>query len=85
MGTKCHVGNKYVSRDVIWSRDLEQFTDHYLWFSGRELFVDHGKIFEQNSDGILAEGTIGSGANFSIILFSLLNAEIFSYLDVNQI
>ena len=64
---------------------MEQFTDLYSWFSGRELFVDHGKILEQNSDGISAEGTIGNGVNFSIIFSSLLNAEIFHYLNVNRI
>ena len=64
---------------------MEQFTDLYSWFSGRELFVDHGKFLEQNSDGILPEGTIGNGVNFSIIFYSLLNTEIFRYLDVNRI
>ena len=64
---------------------MEQFTDNYSWFSRRELLVDHGKIFEQISDCILAEGTIGIGVYFSMIFFSLLKAEIFRYLDVNRI
>ena len=64
---------------------MEQFTDLCSWFSDRELFVDHGKFLEQNSDGIFAEGTIGNGVNFSMLFYSLLNAEIFRYLDVNRI
>ena len=85
MGTESHLRNKDVSHDVIWSRGMEQFSDHYSWFCGRELFIDHGKIFEQNSDGNFAKGTIGNGGNFSNIFFTVLNAEIFNYLDVNRI
>ena len=55
------------------SRDWEQVSDEFSWFFGRELYSNHGKILEQNSDSIYAKGTIGNDAQFANIYFCVLN------------